>query len=132
MLILPVLLLILIMSIIHKIRLRAILSPKITEVALPSLITTETLDLVDIANKLTLMDSLMKIAKVPPTWSSELIIKANISMNFSELCFFPRCNFNNNSQRRQCYQCSVTYDSEGNVMGSGDADCMKTMDPTLE
>ena len=64
--------------------------------------------------------------------TSELIIIANISINFSELCFFPRCNFNNNSQRRQCYQCSVTYDSEGNVMGSGDADCMKTMDPTLE
>jgi len=52
--------------------------------------------------------------------------------NCKELCFYPRCNFAYNSQRRQCYQCSVTYDSEGNVVGSGDADCMTTMDPEID
>ena len=127
MLILPVSLLIHIILTIHKTHSPATHSLKTTEVAHHSLITMETLDLVDIANKLTSTASLMKTAKVLFYHN-----KADFNFFILELCFYPRCNFNYNSQRRQCYQCSVTYDSEGNVMGSGDADCMRDMDPTLE
>ena len=56
--------LILIILIIHKIHSLAKHSLKITEAAHHLLITTEMLDLADIANKLILTDLLMKIAKV--------------------------------------------------------------------
>ena len=127
-----VLQLILIILITHKIHSLAIHSLKITEAVHHSLITTAMLDPVDIVSKLISTDSLMKIAKVFKIPYFHSNIKKKSLLFVLELCFYPRCNFAYNSQRRQCYQCSVTYDSEGNVLGSGDADCMRTMDPALE